>query len=50
MTDHNYILFVSSYADEGSAAEDFKAIKGMDDAAVAAAVVLSRDSSGKTEV
>lgn len=50
MTDHNYILFVSSYADEGSAAEDFKAIKGMEDAAVAAAVVLSRDSSGKTEV
>ena len=50
MAEHNYILFVSSYADEGSAAEDFKAIKGMDDAAVAAAVVLSRDASGKTEV
>ncbi len=50
MAEHNYVLFVSSYADEGSAAEDFKAIKNMDDAAVAAAVVLSRDASGKTEV
>ena len=50
MAEHNYILFVSSYADESSAADDFKAIKSMDDAAVAAAVVLSRDASGKTEV
>src|SRR6478736_8902218 len=50
MSDRNYILFVSSYPDESSAADDFKAIKSMDDAAVAAAVVLSRDASGKTEV
>ena len=50
MSDRNYILFVSSYADESSAEDDFKAIKSMDDAAVAAAVVLSRDASGKTEV
>lgn len=50
MPARNYTLFVSSYADEGSAADDFKAIKSLDDAAVVAAVVLSRDASGQTEV
>ena len=50
MSDRNYTLLVSSYPDAGSAADDFKAIKRMDDAAVAAAVVLSRDASGQTEV
>ena len=50
MANRNYTLLVASYADAGTAAEDFKAIKGMDDAAVAAAVVLSRDASGQTEV
>ena len=50
MANRNYTLLVASYADAGTAAEDFKAIKGMDDTVVAAAVVLSRDSSGKTEV
>lgn len=50
MSDQNYTLFVSTYSDAGSAADDFKAIKGLDDAAVEAAVVLSRDESGRTEV
>jgi len=50
MADHNYTLFVASYDDQASASSDFETIKGMDDAAVAAAVVLSRDNSGKTEV
>lgn len=50
MSERNYTLFVSSYTDAGSAADDFKAIKSMDDAAVVAAVDLSRDASGQTEV
>jgi uncharacterized membrane protein len=50
MTDHNYTLFVSSYPDADSAADDFKALKSLDDAALAAAVVLSRDVAGRTEV
>ena len=50
MSERNYTLFVSSYADAGSAADDFKTIKSMDDAAVVAAVVLSRDASGQIEV
>ena len=50
MSDQNYTLFVSTYSDAGSAADDFKSIKGLDDAAVVAAVVLSRDESGRTEV
>ncbi|HTY72940.1 MAG TPA: DUF1269 domain-containing protein [Actinomycetes bacterium] len=50
MTDKNYTLFVASYPDANAAASDFKAIKSMDDAAVAAAIVLSRDATGKTEV
>ena len=50
MSDQNYTLFVSTYSDAGSAADDFKSIKGLGDAAVVAAVVLSRDESGRTEV
>ncbi len=50
MADRNYTLFVASYPDAESAADDFKAIKSMDDTAVAAAIVISRDASGKTEV
>ncbi|MBP3042989.1 DUF1269 domain-containing protein [Arthrobacter jiangjiafuii] len=49
MSDRNYILFVSSYTDADSAAADFTTIKDMDDAVVAA-VVLSRDASGRVDV
>ncbi|MDN3482932.1 DUF1269 domain-containing protein [Arthrobacter sp. APC 3897] len=49
MSEHNYTLFVSSYSDAGLAADDFKTIKGMDEGVVAA-VVLSRDDSGRIEV
>ncbi|MFJ7750941.1 DUF1269 domain-containing protein [Arthrobacter sp. NPDC097144] len=49
MSDRNYTLFVSSYGDAGSAAEDFKTIKSMDEGVVAA-VILSRDASGRVEV
>jgi uncharacterized membrane protein len=50
MTDRNYTLFVASYADEASAATDFSSIKALDDTAVVAAVVLSRDATGKVAV
>ena len=49
MSEHNYTLFVSSYAETDAAAEDFKALKHLDDAVVAS-VVLARDASGRTEV
>ena len=44
MSDHNYTLFVASYADAGSAAEDFKAIKSLDDAAFFAVSSLVEDN------
>lgn len=50
MSERNYTLFVSSYTDAGSAQDDFKAIKSVDDAAVVAGVVLSRDESGRIDV
>lgn len=51
MADRNYVLLVAGYGDDVSAAaDDFKTIKDLDDTAVVAAVVLSRDSSGKVEV
>jgi uncharacterized membrane protein len=50
MTDPNYNLFVAAYDDEASAKEDFTTIKSLDDAAVVAAVVMSRDSAGKVAV
>jgi uncharacterized membrane protein len=51
MADRNYTLLVAAYGDDDSAAaEDFKTVKGMGDAAVVAAVVLSRDPSGNVEV
>jgi len=50
MADPNYTLFVAAYDDETSAAADFKTIKTLDDTVVVAAVVLSRDSSGKVKV
>ena len=49
MSDRNYTLFVSSYSDAGSAASDFRTIKDMDEGVVAA-VVLSRDASGRVDV
>jgi uncharacterized membrane protein len=51
MADRNFTLLVAGYGDDASAAaDDFEAIKGLEDTAVVAAVVLSRDSSGKVEV
>jgi uncharacterized membrane protein len=47
----NYALYVASYGDDaGAAAEDFEAIKALDDTVVAAAVVLDRDAEGKVTV
>jgi uncharacterized membrane protein len=50
MADRNYTLFVAAYEDEDSATADFTAIKELDDVAVVAAVVLSRDADGDVEV
>jgi uncharacterized membrane protein len=50
MSNHNYALFVAAYEDEGAAQADFASIKTLEDTAVVAAVVLSRDQDGKVEV
>lgn len=50
MADRNYTLLIAAYDDEASARADFTAIKDVDDVAVVAAVVLSRDADGKVEV
>ena len=51
MSDQNVSLVVAAYGDDTSAAaEDFKAIKKMEDVAVVAAVVLDRDAAGKVNV
>lgn len=50
MTDRNYELFVAAYDDEAAAKADFTTIKALEDTAVVAAVVLSRDPEGKVEV
>ena len=44
------IMFAAQYASLEPAKEDFQVIKGLDDTAVVAAVVLERDSAGKVEV
>ena len=51
MAEMNVSLLVAAYGDDATAAaEDFQVIKGLDDTAVVAAVVLERDSAGKVEV
>ena len=50
MTDRNYSLFVAAYDEEAAAQADFATLKALEDTAVVAAVVLSRDSAGKVEV
>ncbi|WP_314506868.1 DUF1269 domain-containing protein [uncultured Microbacterium sp.] len=50
MADPNYTLLIAAYDDEASARADFTAIKDVDDVAVVAAVVLSRDADGKVAV
>jgi uncharacterized membrane protein len=51
MADRNYSLLVAAYGDDTTAATaDFETIKSLGDAAVVAAVVLSRNSSGAVEV
>jgi uncharacterized membrane protein len=47
----NYVLYVASYGDDaGAAAEDFEAIKALDETAVVAAVVMDRDAEGQVTV
>jgi len=50
MADKNYTLLIAGYDDEASAQADFTAINDVEDTAIVAAVVLSRDSAGKVEV
>lgn len=50
MTERNYVLFVGAYDDEGSAEADFARMKALEDTAVVAAAVLSRDADGRVEV
>ena len=50
MSNRNYSLLIAGYDDESAAAQDFTAIKELDDTKVVAAVVLSRDDDGKVEV
>jgi uncharacterized membrane protein len=51
MTDRNVSLLVAAYGEDASAAaQDFKDLKGLDDVAVVAAVVLERDADGKVQV
>ena len=53
MDGDNLTLVVGSYADAGTAAEDFKALKAGQDAGeykVVGAVVMNRDASGKVDV
>jgi uncharacterized membrane protein len=51
MSDLSVSLVVAAYGDDASAAaDDFLAIKELDDVAVVAAVVLDRDAAGKVHV
>ena len=51
MADPNLILFVATYGDDTTAAnEDFEALKALGDTAVIAAVVVARDADGKVDV
>jgi len=51
MSDPNVSLVVAAYGEDSeAAAEDFRAIKDMDDVAVVAAVVLDRDAEGEVHV
>ncbi|HVP03469.1 MAG TPA: DUF1269 domain-containing protein [Solirubrobacteraceae bacterium] len=50
-SDLNLDLYVAAYGDDTSAAkEDYKALKRLDDVAVVASVVMSRDAQGKVSV
>lgn len=50
MADLNLILYVASYDDPSAAADDYAALKDLDDAAVVASVVLARAGDGSVEV
>jgi uncharacterized membrane protein len=53
MDGDNLVLVVGSYADSGAAKDDFKALKASENAGdyqVVAAVVMTRDASGKVDV
>lgn len=53
MSEQNLSLYVAAYPDETSASEDFrdlKAAKDIDEIAVLAAAVVSRDAAGKVDV
>jgi len=48
--DLNLVLYVASYGDAATAKQDYQSLKALDDAAVVASVVLSRDAEGKVNV
>ena len=48
--DLNLVLYVASYGDAATAKQDFQSLKQLDDAAVVASVILSRDADGKVNV
>jgi uncharacterized membrane protein len=49
--DLNLVLYVASYGDDAAAAkQDYRALKQLDDYAVIASVVLTRDADGKVDV
>jgi uncharacterized membrane protein len=50
-SDMNLVLYVASYGDDEDAAkQDYKSLKQLDDSAVVASVVLTRDAGGKVNV
>jgi uncharacterized membrane protein len=50
-SDMNLVLYVASYGDDVTAAkQDYDSLDHLDDAAVVASVVLTRDASGKVNV
>jgi uncharacterized membrane protein len=49
--DMNLVLYIASYGDDAAAAKkDYSALKALDDYAVIASVVLTRDAGGKVDV
>jgi uncharacterized membrane protein len=47
----NLLLYIASYTDDPSAAKsDYESLKGLDDVAVVASVLMSRDADGKVDV
>jgi uncharacterized membrane protein len=50
-SDMNLVLYVASYGDDAAAAkQDYESLKQLDDTAVVASVVLSREAGGQVDV